>query len=92
MPNLTKSISTTIESSLTLSPLSYIFQLGADFNLKVEPQIWNRTQAKARLTTSVVGLHNEATVLTFHLRRRLPPQSHETSSSIFTMATLYTTH
>ena len=77
LPNLTKSIST-IESPLTLSPLCYVFQLGADFNLKVEPQIWNRTLAKARLATSVVGLHNEATVLTCHLRCRLPPQSHGT--------------
>ncbi|CAL9021588.1 unnamed protein product, partial [Prunus brigantina] len=36
------------------------------------------TLAKAQLTTSVVGLHNEAIVLTCHLHCRLPPQSHDT--------------
>ncbi|KAI5312704.1 hypothetical protein L3X38_041878 [Prunus dulcis] len=51
---------------------------GADFNLKVEPQIWNWTLAKARLATSIVGHHHKATVLTCHLRCRLPPQSHDT--------------
>ncbi|KAI5335550.1 hypothetical protein L3X38_025683 [Prunus dulcis] len=34
--------------------------------------------AKARLTTTVVGLHNEATILTCHLHCQLPPQSHGT--------------